>query len=465
MGQEQSALIEEGSAKIYFPSNIDRSEVFYNPVQKFNRDLTCLVLQTFNEKQGSPTKLFEAFSATGLRSIRYAKEVTGFSKIIANDIDPNAVKIIERNIKANGVTGTVESSIGDANKIMNQHVKEFQIIDLDPYSTASIFLESAIQAVTNCGLMCVTSTDGRTLCGHQQETSFAWYNVMLLPTEFCHEFGIRALLTTMRTIAAKYKKTIEPMLCLAANFYFRVFVRVWDKSPNDIGLTNALVFYSTDTRLFWLQPIARETVKGKERHVKPATVTVPGFNDPYTGNPCTVGGPVYTGPIQNKEFIQKLLDNMPKMKFITTNARIEAVLNCCIRELDAPFYYDISSLTGVIKSATPSIPILVTMLEKLGYHTSLTHTKPGMLKTDAPGELMYDILRKWYFHTGKKMPEQPGVQLSVLQAKGREIDLEFEEDPEVKERIKKEKEICKYYLNPEKNYGPKPAAKPKGKKK
>lgn len=37
-------------------------------------------------------KICEAFSASGLRSIRYIKELSGISKIIANDIDGKGLK-------------------------------------------------------------------------------------------------------------------------------------------------------------------------------------------------------------------------------------------------------------------------------------------------------------------------------------------------------------------------------------
>ena len=464
MGQEESALIKEGSAQIFFPSDVDKSEVFYNPVQNFNRDLTCLVLQTFNEEQKHKTKLFEAFSATGLRSIRYAKEVTGFDSIIANDIDPNAVKIIERNLKINGVSGTVKSSLGDANHVMNKYQKSFDIIDLDPYSTVSIFLDSAINAVKNGGLLCITSTDGRTLCGQMQEQSYAWYNVMIVKCDFCHEFGIRALLTTIRTIAAKYKRTVEPLLSLAANFYFRVFVRVWDDSPNDIAETNSLFFYSPDTHYYYLQPIGKKVVRNGNASVRQAPVTVPGFTDPYTGTPMQIGGPLYTGPIQNKDFIKKLLDNIPKMKYFATIPRIEATLNSCIREIDAPFYHDLSIYTSILRCRTPSRELVVSVLEKMGYKTSGTHAKPGMIKTDASPEIIWNILRTWYGTTGKTIPEEESVARSVLIAPG-SIDVPLDVDPDVKERLKLEKEICKYYSNPEKNFGPKPAAKSKKTKK
>ena len=45
--------------------------------------------------------------------------------------------------------------------LMYQHrdvASRFDVIDLDPYGTASPFLDSAVQAVADGGLMCVTCT-------------------------------------------------------------------------------------------------------------------------------------------------------------------------------------------------------------------------------------------------------------------------------------------------------------------
>lgn len=58
--------------------------------------------------------ILEALSATGLRSIRYAKEIPGIKKIVANDISKKAVESIESNIQSNSVQNIVKTSHSDA---------------------------------------------------------------------------------------------------------------------------------------------------------------------------------------------------------------------------------------------------------------------------------------------------------------------------------------------------------------
>ena len=48
--------------------------------------------------------MLEALSATGLRAIRYFKEIPGLSYVVANDLSQDAVQSIERNVLHNGLT-------------------------------------------------------------------------------------------------------------------------------------------------------------------------------------------------------------------------------------------------------------------------------------------------------------------------------------------------------------------------
>ena len=56
----------------------------------------------------------EALSATGLRSIRYAKEIEGVDHIMANDFCKEAVAYIEKNVKHNNIEDKITPSFADA---------------------------------------------------------------------------------------------------------------------------------------------------------------------------------------------------------------------------------------------------------------------------------------------------------------------------------------------------------------
>ena len=55
----------------------------------------------------------------------------------------------------------------DTNKYMFncEEIDKFDIIDLDPYGSMVPFLYSTLKAIKKRGLLCVTCTDTRVLCG------------------------------------------------------------------------------------------------------------------------------------------------------------------------------------------------------------------------------------------------------------------------------------------------------------
>ena len=91
-----------------------RGTVFYNPVQEFNRDFSILAIREFaklrQEEQTAKNKnfdgisLLEALSATGLRSVRYMKEIDNLKNVVANDIDPTATELMKKNFYFNGIS-------------------------------------------------------------------------------------------------------------------------------------------------------------------------------------------------------------------------------------------------------------------------------------------------------------------------------------------------------------------------
>jgi tRNA G26 N,N-dimethylase Trm1 len=68
-------------------------------------------------------RVLEGLAASGLRSIRYALELDGVSRIDANDLDPTVVESMRRNIHMNGpdVEAKVQPHCSDARLLMLQN--------------------------------------------------------------------------------------------------------------------------------------------------------------------------------------------------------------------------------------------------------------------------------------------------------------------------------------------------------
>ena len=267
-------IFQEGSAEVLFPS---LNDVFYNPVQEFNRDLTIAVIQNFietrqteidqkqkpcNDGGNGGVKILEALAASGLRSIMFAKELTGVKSIVANDWSRQAVESIRRNVEHNNVTQLVEPHNGDAALLMYQNKAardRFDVIDLDPYGSPTPFLDGAVQAVSEGGLLCVTATDMAVLAGNSPETCYTKYGAISLKTKCCHEFAVRILLQCLEAHANRYGRYTRPLLSLSIDFYVRVFVRVYSGQAACKASTSKLghVYQCTGCESFALHPLGK----------------------------------------------------------------------------------------------------------------------------------------------------------------------------------------------------------------
>lgn len=204
-----------------------------------------------------PFKILDALSATGLRALRYAQELPFVTSVTANDLSPKAVEMIAVNIKHNKLEGKIETSTGNAMAHMYSLVGQegkggpgakYEVIDLDPYGTAVPFLDAALQALSNGGLLCVTCTDSGVFnsIGYSEKT-FSLYGGLPVKGEHCHEAGLRLILHAINTSAAKYGISVEPLLSLSIDYYARVFVRI-RRSPAEVKFhsSKTMTVYSCD---------------------------------------------------------------------------------------------------------------------------------------------------------------------------------------------------------------------------
>jgi tRNA (guanine26-N2/guanine27-N2)-dimethyltransferase len=182
--------------------------------------------------------ILDALSATGLRALRYAKEVPASTAITANDMSSKATESIALNVKHNRLEDKIRANTGNAIVHMYGFAdkKGYDVIDLDPYGTAAPFIDAAIQAINDEGLLCVTCTDSAIFASHGYlEKTYSQYGGLPLKGEPCHEGGLRLILHAIASSAARYGMAIEPLLSLSIDYYIRVFVKV-RKSPNDVKL-------------------------------------------------------------------------------------------------------------------------------------------------------------------------------------------------------------------------------------
>eukprot|EP01135_Chromosphaera_perkinsii_P000831 Nk52_evm119s151 gene=Nk52_evmTU119s151 len=476
--EDKYDLVQEGQARVLFDK---KGEVFYNPVQEFNRDLTVAVIRKFEdrfrgEKEAYANKrrekinnskdldeakkedmlgaipeykgigIMEALSATGLRSIRYALECQNVRKIIANDFDANAVKAIHRNIEFNGIcTKKVIANQDDASVAMLKLKNAgdlYEVIDLDPYGAPVQFLDAAFQCVQNGGLMCVTCTDPGVLCANRPEAGFAKYGTMSLKAKYGHESALRMALACMQTHASRHKKYIKPLMSLSIDFYLRMFFRVYE-SPQEVKRASLKVSYlynCVGCESFEMVPVGKVNDRGSY-----SAVRGPGVAEKceHCGSSKHLGGPAWNGPIHDGDFVKEVLDHVVEKgeKDFKTFPRLNGFLNVVAEELpDAPFFRPLTHLASVVHATSPKLAVMQSAIANAGYKSSVSHCSPEGLKTDCPTEMLWDIMRCWVkknpLTAKRKAMDTPGNRIL---SKEPTIEADFTINPKA---LSKSRESC-----------------------
>ncbi|XP_062150958.1 tRNA (guanine(26)-N(2))-dimethyltransferase 2-like [Alnus glutinosa] len=523
------AIIKEGEAEILMRKN----EVFYNPTQVDNRDMSIAVLRTFISKRKNehealllkrtkaaqkapekdscepdgeaaeesgmnventngecevpeeisqdepcsiskesvktpegkgrgemrPPRVLEALAASGLRSLRYAREVEGIGQVVALDNDKVSVESCKRNIKFNGsvACSKVESHLTDARVYMLTHPKEFDVVDLDPYGAPSVFLDSAVQSVADGGMLMCTATDMAVLCGSSGEVCYSKYGSYPLRGKYCHEMALRILLACIESHANRYKRYIVPVLSVKMNFYVRVFVRIYTSASamKNTPIKLSYVYQCTGCDSFHLQPIGRTVSKNNSVRYLPGFGPAVRQDCSDCGKKFNMGGPIWSAPIHDQEWVTSILADVKSMKDkYPAYDRISAVLTTISEELpDVPLFLSLHNLCATLKCTSPSAVIFRSAVINAGFRISGTHVNPLGLKSDAPMDVIWDIMRCWVkSHPVKTQPpDQPG---SVILAKEPVLQANFARAVASLSKAQAKK-VTRFLPNPESHWGPK----------
>ena len=406
-------IVTEGLATTVNARETDKKKAaFYNPAQVINRDLSLACIQWHVDSRlaaepGARLTYLEALSASGLRSIRVAKETRGLASVVANDLEAAAVAQIRRNLELNGLaeSGLVKASQADAVSLMHSHRAEadrFDIVDIDPYGSPTIFLDGAVQCVKDGGLLQVTATDLMNLCGGSPDVCFKKYGAVPLKSRFCHEMAIRIVLANIALRAQAYGRFIDPVMSLMIDFYVRVFVKVGTSGgETQLNATRiGHVWQCPTCHYFETQPYAYKQPNGNKFVVSSGTPVPP--NCPFCNSHFKMAGPLWLGPLHQQEtvpLIRALAES--KGEQFASHKKLIGLLSVVEEELnDVPLFYNLSDLCNVLRSTLPSMHAFRSALIHQGFRVSGFHTEPYAFKTDAPMSVIWDILKCWKKRSG-----------------------------------------------------------------
>lgn len=218
--------ITEGKATITISAEKKISKklpVFYNPVMKTNRDLSIAVLRAWEKEQ---LQIADVFAATGVRSIRFLKELPKkkIKNISMNDYNKNAIRHMKENLKRNKLDKDKRITVtNDEADIFLLESTGFDYIDIDPFGTPVPFLDAACKRLSRDSILAVTATDTSALAGAAPKACIRKYDAFPIRCPIMHEIGLRILIRKCQVIAAQYDKALTPLFSYFKDHYMRIF--------------------------------------------------------------------------------------------------------------------------------------------------------------------------------------------------------------------------------------------------
>jgi tRNA (guanine26-N2/guanine27-N2)-dimethyltransferase len=342
--------------------------VFYNPVMKFNRDLSLAMLLTMDRPRiGLPME------ASGVRAARILHELVGPGhldpkEIAVNDRSDLAIQFAKRNLAR--VRGTyseerIHFTTKDASIFLREAIG-FDYIDIDPFGTPNPFLDAAVQRVARSGIIAVTATDTSALAGTYPAATARKYWSVPSRTWAMHEFGLRILIRKVQLVAAQYEIALLPVLSVATDHYYRVFftrdkshatVKPLLKEHGMVGVCNTCL---TITPKPWDEGNACPGCNGKQ----------------------TLAGPMWLGRLHDPERVEMLQEACKKLEPKTAKD-LEKFFGLIADECVVPSvgFVCLHELASRQKKQAPRTDAVLAALKG---HACRTHISGSGIKTDLP---------------------------------------------------------------------------------
>ncbi len=354
-----------------------KSPVFYNPVMKLNRDLSVMAVQVFQRRHALSLAACEPLAGSGIRGIRWAKEVDGIERIVLNDANPHAYRLASKNVAANRVAKKIKVHNSDANFLLQQFASKterFDVIDLDPFGSPMPFLNSCMAATKRLSLLGITATDTAPLCGVKAEACIRKYGAKPLRTSYSHETAARILIGAAARIASIFEFGVKPLLTHSTDHYIRSYLEL----KMSVKHANA-----TQRSLGYLYHCRQCLNRGLTTNL-----TLPGEHCTNCDSKVELGGPLWTTALQDRSFCEDVQIEALK-RYPKENTRLLNLIRLLVEESEAPpLYHDLDEICDRIGTPNPSFKALFAELTSRGFIVSRTHFKPKALRSNAPiGEI------------------------------------------------------------------------------
>ncbi|EQD72625.1 N(2),N(2)-dimethylguanosine tRNA methyltransferase, partial [mine drainage metagenome] len=184
-----------------------------------DRDLAVAVVRA---RFPRPTaRAWEMLAATGVRGLRLLHEGGGFASLLATEAHPVAAGVLAENVRA---FPAATARIADA--MRRPPEAPFEYVDLDPYGSPLPFLETAVAATADGGVLAVTATDLMVLAGVQPGACARLYHARPVRGRLGPEGGLRILLARVADAVATTGREMHPLLAYVRGHHLRLYVEM-----------------------------------------------------------------------------------------------------------------------------------------------------------------------------------------------------------------------------------------------
>jgi len=365
----------------YAPS---KAPVFYNPVMEFNRDLSVLAFQAYQQLVERQMSICDPLTGSGIRGIRFAAEIRSVKKVVTCDINESSFRLAKHNVNLNRLQDLVTVKHKDANCLLSCHGaphRRFDIVDVDPFGSPVPYLDSAIRALRNTGLLASTATDLAPLCGIHPKACMRKYGGKPLRSEYCHELAVRILAGYIATVAAKQDIGVRFIFSHSSDHYIRVYTQIsYGAKKADVSIKE-IGYMLHCFSCFHREPASTFSASFFQRC-------------PECGSKMSWAGPLWLGKIIEHQFCDRMLEKNRETA-LRNSRKITRLLSLAREEAKAPTtYYVIDQISDKLSVRVPSVSLMLKKLHENGFQAVPTHFNSRAIKTDASALTMQRLLQK-----------------------------------------------------------------------
>ncbi|MBN1170350.1 tRNA (guanine(10)-N(2))-dimethyltransferase [Candidatus Micrarchaeota archaeon] len=345
--------------------------VFYNPKMNLCRSLSSLAVGALEDE----IDVVDAFCATGIRGIRYARENANVKSLTFLDIEEDAIMVARKNAMQNKLTA--EFKTGSISRLAFDLMADF--VEIDPFGTPSPYITDSLRFFNpkKTAYLSVTATDVAVLCGGKTAPCLKNYHSKPLNNEFTHETGLRIMIKKIAENAAEFNFGITPLVSFSDKHYLKTVIKLKRGADNAFRSMKSLGYVSYDPKT------------GNRNYGR-----FPETGDQKKETAMEYAGPLWLGEIHDKEFLEKM-KKLNNERNYSEKDEINHMISLFENEVAMPpYYYNIHNLCRIFK--TGHVPKMKKLLERLvesGYRAERTHFSRISFKSDAPFDKIREVFQ------------------------------------------------------------------------